>query len=46
MEALQEYEVAWEKGKRYFLNGKKLTHLIHLSHIIETTGEKYVEFNE
>ena len=41
VELLQEYENVWEKGKRYFIDGKKLNHLIHLSHLLETTAEKY-----
>jgi len=41
VELLKEYESAWEKGKKYFLNGKKLNFLLHISHILEATGEKY-----
>jgi len=39
-----EYETLWEKGKNYFLDPKKCTYLIHFSHIIEATAEKYEEF--
>ncbi len=38
VEALNKYEDSWEKGKNYFLDGKKSTFLIHFSHIIEATG--------
>ena len=46
VETLQEYEVCWEKGKNYFLDPKKTVFLLHFSHIIETTGQKYSEFME
>ncbi len=46
VEALTEYEQSWEKGKSYFLDPKKCTYLIHFSHIIEATGEKYPQFYE
>lgn len=46
VEALVEYENSWEKGKSYFLQPKKLGMLIHLSHTIEATAEKYGEFQE
>ena len=36
-----EYESAWEKGKHYFTDTKKCSHLIHFSHILETTSEKH-----
>ena len=38
--------MSWEKGKSFFLDPKKLTMLIHLSHTIEATAEKYAEFQE
>ena len=41
VEALTDYENYWEKGKSYFLDSKKCTYLIHFSHIIEITAEKY-----
>ena len=41
VEALLEYEICWEKGKNYFLEPKKCIYLIHFSHIIEETAEKY-----
>ena len=44
--ALMDYEASWEKGKHYFLDSKTTTYLIHFSHIIETTVEKYREFQE
>ena len=34
VEALTDYEQSWEKGKTYFLDGKKCNHLIFFSHII------------
>jgi len=46
IELLVEYEQSWEMGKNYFLNIKVSTALIHFSHIIEATGEKYKEFQE
>lgn len=46
IEVLQEYEKSWEKGKHYFLESKKCTFLINFSHMIESTGEKYKEFQE
>ena len=46
IEVLQEYEKYWEKGKHYFLEAKKCTFLINFSHMIESTGEKYKEFEE
>jgi len=44
IEALQEYEGSWEKGKDYFLREDKLQHLLSLSHFLEITGEKYPDF--
>jgi hypothetical protein len=46
VEALVDYEASWEKGKCYFSDPKKQSLLIHFSHIIETTSEKYKEFND
>ncbi|KAL4464053.1 hypothetical protein ABPG74_005990 [Tetrahymena malaccensis] len=46
VQALNTYESSWEKGKNYFLDGKKCNYLIHFSHIIETTANKYKEFQE
>lgn len=46
VEALELYEASWEKGKNYFLEGKKCNYLLHFSHMIEATGEKYPEFQE
>ncbi|EGR34760.1 hypothetical protein IMG5_002330 [Ichthyophthirius multifiliis] len=46
VEALNKYEDSWEKGKDYFLEGKKCSFLIYFSHIIEATGQKYKEFQE
>ena len=46
VEALVNYETSWEKGKAYFLNGKKCSQLIHISQMIEATSEKYKEFQE
>ncbi len=46
VELLQEYETAWEKGKHYFTDRSKCTHLIHFSHILETTSEKHQSFKE
>lgn len=43
---LQEYEQSWEKGKHYFMEGKKCNFLISFSHMIESTCEKYKEFQE
>lgn len=38
VDALIDYEKSWEKGQSYFLDPKKLTYLIHFSHIIEATA--------
>ncbi|EGR33054.1 hypothetical protein IMG5_062790 [Ichthyophthirius multifiliis] len=46
VEALFEYEQSWEKGQSYFLDPKKLSYLVHFSHIIETTAQKYKHFSE
>ena len=46
VENLAEFEKTWEKGNTYFLDSKKLNHLIFFSHIIEATSEKYKEFQE
>ena len=46
VDALVEYESSWEKGKKWFVNGKKCSQLIHFSQIIEATSEKYKEFAE
>lgn len=46
VENLSEFERTWEKGNSYFLESKKLNHLIFFSHIIEATSEKYKEFQE
>ena len=46
VEALNEYEQSWERGKQYFLDGQKANHLIYFSHILETTAEKYSQFKE
>ena len=46
VESLSEFERTWEKGNTYFLDSKKLNHLIFFSHIIEATSEKYKEFEE
>lgn len=46
VELLNDYEKYWEKGKNYFLETKKCNFLIHFSHVIEATCEKYKEFNE
>ena len=46
VEALKQYESAWEKGKAWFVNGKKCTQLLHFSQIIEATSEKYQDFAE
>ena len=46
VESLGEFEKTWEKGNTYFLDSKKLNHLIFFSHIIEATSEKYKDFQE
>jgi hypothetical protein len=46
VETLAEYEASWEKGKHYFLDTQKCVYLIHFSHIIESTCEKYPQFLE
>ena len=46
VEALVQYETSWEKGKRWFINGKKCSQLIHFSQILEATSEKYPDFAE
>ena len=43
---LQEYEKSWEKGKHHLLESKKCGFLIGFSHMIESTSEKYREFQE
>lgn len=43
---LLDYEQSWEKGNRYFLDESKKEQLINLSHMIETTQDKYPEFKE
>lgn len=43
---LVAYELSWEKGKDWFLSGKKCNQLIHFSQIIEATSEKYHDFAE
>jgi hypothetical protein len=46
VDLLMEYESAWEKGKNYFTEANKCNHLIHFSHILETTTEKHISFKE
>eukprot|EP01016_Furgasonia_blochmanni_P004959 TRINITY_DN11922_c0_g1_i5.p1 TRINITY_DN11922_c0_g1~~TRINITY_DN11922_c0_g1_i5.p1 ORF type:complete len:202 (+),score=25.21 TRINITY_DN11922_c0_g1_i5:64-669(+) len=46
VEALVSYETCWEKGKNYFLDGKKCGQLIHFSQLLEAVSEKYTEFEE
>ena len=46
VEVLVDYECTWEKGKNYFLNPKKCNYLVHFSHTIEATKEKYAAFLE
>jgi hypothetical protein len=46
VDLLMEYESAWEKGKHYFTEANKCNHLIHFSHILETTTEKHISFKE
>ena len=46
VEVLVDYETTWEKGKNYFLNPKKCNYLVHFSHTIEATKEKYMAFHE
>ena len=46
VEILSEYEACWEKGKNYFLEPKKCIYLVHFSHIIEATAEKYRSFQD
>ena len=41
-----DYETSWEKGKNYFLNSRKCNYLVHFSHTIEATKEKYPQFQE
>lgn len=43
---LQEYEKSWEKGKHYLLEARKCGFLLSFSHMLESTGEKYREFQE
>ena len=40
------YDILLLIGKNYFLDGKKCSYLIHFSHIIETTANKYGPFQE
>jgi hypothetical protein len=46
VEALVAFESSWERGKIYFLNGKKCNQLIFLSNIIESISSKYQVFKE
>lgn len=43
---LQDYEKSWEKGKHYLLEARKCSFLISFSHMLESTSEKYREFQE
>jgi hypothetical protein len=46
VEALNDFESAWEKGKEYFLNPTRCSQLIHFSQIVEATSEKHKKFGE
>jgi hypothetical protein len=46
VEALNDFEITWEKGKTYFLSSKRCGQLIHFSQMIESTCEKHPAFLE
>ncbi|CAD8137428.1 unnamed protein product [Paramecium pentaurelia] len=46
VDLLVEYESQWEKGLYYLLDPTKCQQLMYFSHIIETTAEKYQQFQE
>jgi hypothetical protein len=46
VEALNEFESYWSKGKNYFVVPRKCNQLLHFTNIIEITSEKYQTFKE
>jgi hypothetical protein len=46
VDALNTFEITWEKGKTYFLIPKRCAQLIHFSQLIETMCEKHPAFHE
>ena len=46
VEALSEYEVYWEKGKRYFVEKRKESQILTLSTILEAAKEKHPSFKD
>eukprot|EP01017_Pseudomicrothorax_dubius_P033110 TRINITY_DN439_c0_g1_i1.p1 TRINITY_DN439_c0_g1~~TRINITY_DN439_c0_g1_i1.p1 ORF type:complete len:306 (+),score=75.13 TRINITY_DN439_c0_g1_i1:789-1706(+) len=46
VEALVRYENSWEKGKSYFLDGRRCAQVIHISQFLEGLCEKHPLFAE
>mmetsp|Transcript_4905 Transcript_4905/g.9181 ORF Transcript_4905/g.9181 Transcript_4905/m.9181 type:complete len:575 (-) Transcript_4905:1982-3706(-) len=46
VEALNNFEITWEKGKTYFLSSKRCAQLMHFSQLIENMCEKHATFRE
>ena len=46
VEALTDYEVFWEKGKRYFVEERKECQILAFSTILEAAKEKYGTFKD
>lgn len=46
VEALLDYERAWEKGRMYFLDKRRCDQLIFLSNVVEGLSERFPDFKE